>query len=103
MGLGLMSRKEKAACFLRVLRYTFSLANASTILLSYGHFIYDQVLGMAHVHTKEDPWIHPTASLRSPHNVYLGNNSHISCNCCIGRPELPESYSVTTCCWVRGR
>jgi acetyltransferase-like isoleucine patch superfamily enzyme len=78
-----MTRKEKAAYFLKMLRYTFSLANARTILLSYGYFIYDQVLGRAHVHTKEDPRIHPTASFRSPHNVYLGNNSHINRNCCI--------------------
>ncbi|MFC2023120.1 acyltransferase [Chloroflexota bacterium] len=42
---------------------------------------------MAHVHTKEDPRIHPTASFRSPHNVYLGNNSHINRNCFIWAGE----------------
>ncbi|MFC2023121.1 hypothetical protein ACFLT5_00085 [Chloroflexota bacterium] len=41
MGLGLLTRKEKAAYLLRMLRYTFSLANARTILLSYGYFIYE--------------------------------------------------------------
>lgn len=97
MGLGLLTRKEKAAYFLRMLRYTFSLANARTILLSYGCIVYEQVLGMALVHTKEHPRIHPTASFRCPHIVYLGNNSHINRKCCMWGVNPPESYSVTSC------
>lgn len=87
MGLGPMKSSEKLEYVWEVLRYTFSLSNLKTFLLSYGYYIHDQVLGMARIHTKEDPRIHPTASIRNPRNVYLGNNSHINRNCCIWSGE----------------
>jgi acetyltransferase-like isoleucine patch superfamily enzyme len=83
MGLGPMKGREKARYVWEVLRYTFSLSNLKTLLLSYGYYIHDQVLGMARIHTGDDPRIHPTASIRNPQNVYLGDNSHINRNCCV--------------------
>lgn len=68
---------------LEVLKYTFSIINIKTIVLSYAYFIHDQVVGVAKINTKENPRIHPTASIRNGHNVYLGANSHINRYCCI--------------------
>ncbi len=87
MGLGQMTRAAKLKYLWEVIRYTFSLSNIRTILLSYGYFIHDQVLGIARIHAQEHSRIHPTASIRNPHNVYLGRNSHINRYCCIWAGE----------------
>lgn len=68
---------------LEVLRYTFSITMLKESLFKFGYFIHDHVAPRAQIHLKGNHRIHPTASLRCGHNIYLGKNSHINQNCCI--------------------
>jgi acetyltransferase-like isoleucine patch superfamily enzyme len=68
---------------LEVLRYAFSFTFIREVAYKFGYFIHDHVAPRVQIHTKGNPRIHPTASLRCGHNIYLGKNSHINHNCCI--------------------
>lgn len=70
-----------------MLRYTFSFTLVKELLYKFGHFIHDHVAPIAQMHIKENPRIHPTASLRCGKNIYLGKNSHINQYCCVWASE----------------
>jgi len=68
---------------LEVVRYVFSPHLVVALAYRFGYFIHDQVLWRATIHIKNRPRIHPTASIRCAHNIYVGNNSHINHLCCV--------------------
>jgi len=48
-----------------------------------GWYFHDHIVPLSKMNIAGNPRIHPTASLRNGHNIYLGENSHINHNCCI--------------------
>jgi len=79
--------KLTSSDIMEVIRYTFSLTMLKEIIYKFGYFIHDHVAPRARMHTKSNPRIHPTASLRYGHNIYLGANSHINQYCCVWASE----------------
>lgn len=69
--------------FWEVIRYAFSLTMIKEIMHKFGYFIHDHVAPISQMHIKGNPRIHPSASFRCGHNIYLGQNSHINQYCCI--------------------
>jgi len=70
-----------------VLRYAFTPTFLKEVIYKFGYFIHDHVAPLAQMHTKGNPRIHPTASLRCGYNIYLGKNSRINAQCCVWASE----------------
>ncbi len=70
-----------------VVRYTFSRQFVASLAYRFGYYIHDQVAWRATIHVADRPRIHPTASIRCAHNIYVGNNSHINHLCCVWASE----------------
>jgi acetyltransferase-like isoleucine patch superfamily enzyme len=70
-----------------VIRYTFTFTMIKEIFYKFGYFIHDHVAPRAQIHTKGNPRIHPTASLRCGYNIFLGRNSRINQYCCVWASE----------------
>jgi len=66
-----------------VIRYTFSPQLLVSLLYRFGYYIHDHVVWRATIHVEKGARIHPTASIRCAHNIYLGKNSHINHLCCV--------------------
>jgi acetyltransferase-like isoleucine patch superfamily enzyme len=66
-----------------VIRYTFSPRFLVAIAYSFAYFVHEQVVWRAHIHAEKGARIHPTASIRYAHNIYVGRNSHINHLCCV--------------------
>ncbi len=85
--MGSPRNRPESRDLLEVLRYTISLTFIKELVHKFGYFIHDHVAPIAQMHVKGNPRIHPTASLRSGHNIYLGRNSHINQHCCVWASE----------------
>ena len=48
-----------------------------------GYYLHEHVFWRRKIHAAASARIHPTASIRNPQNVYVGENSHINHLCCI--------------------
>ena len=70
-----------------VIRYSFSLTLFKELAYKFGYFIHDHVAPRTQLHSKANPRIHPTASLRCGYNIYLGTNSRINQYCCVWASE----------------
>lgn len=70
-----------------VIRHTFSPNFLVALLYSFAYYIHEHVAWRASIHAEKDARIHPTASIRNAHNVYVGKNSHINHSCCIWAGE----------------
>lgn len=66
-----------------VLRYMFSLSLLKSWAYSFAYHIHEHVVWRAKINAKANIRVHPTASIRYPENIYIGENSHINHNCCI--------------------
>ena len=76
----------------KVLRFTFSFSFLKALASSYGHFVFEHVIWRKNIHHKGKLRVHPTASIRNPENIYIGNNSHININCCVWPGEDSKIY-----------
>lgn len=65
------------------LKFAFSLSMLKHCIYSYAYAIHEHVAWRKYMQCGENIRVHPTASIRFPKNVYLGENSHINMNCCI--------------------
>jgi len=70
-----------------VIRHTFSPGFLVSLIYNFAYYIHEHVVWRATIHAKKDVRIHPTASIRCAHNVYVGRNSHINHLCCIWAGE----------------
>lgn len=61
----------------------FSLSFFRALGSSMGYYIHEHVTWRKKLNMKKNIRVHSTASIRNPHNVYVGENSHINHNCCI--------------------
>jgi len=51
---------------------------------SFAYYIHEHVAWRRKVNKKsKNIRVHPTASIRNAHNLYIGENSHININCCV--------------------
>jgi acetyltransferase-like isoleucine patch superfamily enzyme len=75
--------KVKLMDFLEVISHVFSVNTVKCYFYKIGYYFHDHVIPLSKMHIAENPRIHPGASLRNGHNIYLGKNSHINHNCCI--------------------
>jgi acetyltransferase-like isoleucine patch superfamily enzyme len=66
-----------------VLRYGFTPSAFRSRLEAWAWYIHDHISPKSRMNLKQNPRIHPTASLRCGENIYLGENSHINQYCCI--------------------
>ncbi|MGH6884462.1 MAG: acyltransferase [Geminicoccales bacterium] len=78
---------SKRAYVWEVIRYTFSPRFLVSLAYSFAYYIHEQVVWRAHIHAEEGARIHATASIRCPHNIYVGRNSHINHLCCVWAGE----------------
>lgn len=69
------------------LRSLLSLDFFRSIAERLGYYVHDQVAWRRKIHLSGSARIHPTASIRIPQNVYVGENSHINHLCCIWAGE----------------
>ena len=53
------------------------------MIVKYAWYVHDHIAPLAQMKLKENPRIHPTASLRCGKSISLGKNSHINQYCCI--------------------
>jgi acetyltransferase-like isoleucine patch superfamily enzyme len=65
------------------LRSLFSFDFLRSLADRLGYYVHDQVSWRRKIHKAPSARIHPTASIRNPQNVYVGENSHINHLCCI--------------------
>ena len=70
-----------------VIKFGLSPLFLKELLNTIGYFIHDHVAPISQMHIKGNPRIHPSASLRCGHNIYLGKNSHINQHCCVWASE----------------
>ncbi len=68
---------------LEALRSLLSIDFLRSIAERLGYYLHDQVAWRGKIHLAGSARIHPTASIRNPQNVYVGENSHINHMCCI--------------------
>lgn len=54
-----------------------------SLAMSYAYYIHEHVAWRTQIHAKSNIRIHPTASIRNPQNLYIGENSHININCSV--------------------
>jgi len=73
-----------------VLRAAFSLGYAKYLLCRWGHNIFESVLWRTRVEAGRNIRVHPTASIRNPQNVVIGENSHINLWCCVWAGETSK-------------
>jgi acetyltransferase-like isoleucine patch superfamily enzyme len=69
------------------IRSLISFDSLRAITERLGYYIHDQVIWRRKIHLAGSARIHPTASIRNPQNVYVGQNSHINHLCCIWAGE----------------
>jgi len=55
-----------------------------------GHNLFESAVWRLRMHCGKHVRIHPTASIRNAHNVYVGANSHINLNCCVWAGETSK-------------
>jgi len=53
------------------------------ILQRFAYNVFESALWRRHIHAGSNIRVHPTASIRNPWNVYIGDNSHVNLNCCV--------------------
>ncbi len=83
----MISKKEQLKI---VLRSLFSLNFIKGIIESFGHYLFEHIYWRASIHKSNNCIIHPKASIRNAHNIYIGENSHINIDCIIwaGRSSM---------------
>jgi acetyltransferase-like isoleucine patch superfamily enzyme len=69
------------------LRSLVSFDFIRSVAESLGYYIHEQVLWRGKIHLEGTARVHPTASIRNPQNVFIGENSHINHLCCIWAGE----------------
>jgi len=75
---------------LAVVRSLFSLGYVRYRIARLGHDIFESVLWQSRMQCGQNVRIHPTASIRNPHNVVIGDNSHINLWCCVWAGETSK-------------
>jgi maltose O-acetyltransferase len=78
--------------YLLLLRLIFSTALIKHITSHFGHNLFESALWRLRINAGEKTRIHPTASIRNPQNVYVGDNSHINLNCCVWAGEASKIF-----------
>ena len=78
-----MDKNIKSKHVLETLRYMFSLSMIKHCVYFYAYTIHEHVAWRKLMNAKPGIRVHPTASIRHPENVYIGENSHINHNCSI--------------------
>lgn len=69
------------------LRTIFSPAFAKAVVSGFAYYVHEQVAWRRKIHLDGPARIHPSASIRNAHNIYVGRNSHINHHCCIWAGE----------------
>lgn len=80
-------KMQKKTCFLSVLRTLFSPTLFCYMVEKAGMSLFEHAVWRLKIHAAKGVRIHPTASLRNPDNIYIGENSHINYNCCVWAGE----------------
>lgn len=78
-----MDNNIKLKHIAEVFREIFSLSIIKHFVYSFAYMIHEHVSWRSKMHAKKGIRVHPTASIRFPQNVYIGENSHINFNCCV--------------------
>jgi len=56
----------------------------ASLVNSFAYYIHEHVAWRRNINKKSNNIrIHPTASIRNAHNLFIGENSHININCCV--------------------
>ncbi len=76
--------------YIEVILTILSPSYLSYIIQRTAYNIFECVLWRRKIHAGKGIRVHPTASIRNPHNVYIGNNSHINLNCCVWAGETSK-------------
>ena len=76
-------RKETWYYVKEVLKYGFGPKAWKTLICRFAFYVHDHIAGLHTINMGENSWIHPTASIRNAHNIYLGHDSHIDHLCSI--------------------
>ena len=64
-------------------RTAFSPARMVHCFFKWGYELFENVNWRKKIHAGKSIRVHPTASIRNPQNVYIGDHSHINLNCCV--------------------
>lgn len=75
---------------LLLIRLVFSFSYLKHIFSSWAYNLFESVNWRLKINAGKNIRIHPTASIRNPQNVYIGENSHVNLNCCVWAGETSK-------------
>ncbi len=75
-----LDSKEKIVI---ILKSIFTLDFPKSLFSSFAHYLFEHVFWKTQIHHKGIYRIHPKASVRNAHNIYLGYDVRITLNCII--------------------
>ena len=70
------------------LRALFSSDFCQAVVSKCAYYVHEHVVWRREINLSGTARIHPTASIRNAHNIYVGRNSHINHLCCVWAGEL---------------
>jgi acetyltransferase-like isoleucine patch superfamily enzyme len=75
--------KETTRFFWPFLRTILSPQYVGYLVSRWAYNVFESAIWRIRIEAASSARIHPTASIRNPQNVKVGNNSHINLNCCL--------------------